>query len=162
MWYLHVYAISAFVLWVLHVCTLYALNVMWVLHVNASLLQLLRIIFLKCYADLNSSCNLSTLQGQYKNDMLGLTFDNISPLLPPLSGEQILKEHFQIDLSWDKWWDNAMVFANIFVFRLVFFINIKLSEKVLPHLHTFYAKHTARWRTQKPSTKMTIPVISYD
>jgi hypothetical protein len=90
--------------------------------------------------------------------MLGLTFDNLSPLLPPLSGEQILRENFQIDLSWNKWWDNAMVFANIIVFRMIFFINIKLSEKVLPHLHTFYAKKTARWRTSKLSTKMNLAV----
>ena len=91
--------------------------------------------------------------------MLGLTFDNLSPLLPPLTGEQILKEHFQIDLSWNMWWDNAMVFANIVVFRLIFFINIKLSEKVLPHLHAFYAKKTARWRTPKPSNKTHMPVV---
>ena len=105
--------------------------------------------------------NCIYVQGQYKNDLLGLTFDNISPLLPPLSGEQVLRENFQIDLSWNMWWDNAMVFANIFAYRLIFFINIKLSEKVIPHLRAFYAKHSARWQTRahKPSTKTVIPII---
>eukprot|EP00250_Pteridium_aquilinum_P018713 c24179_g1_i1 orf=516-2765(-) len=98
------------------------------------------------------------LQGQYKNDLLGLQFDNVSPLLPPLSGEQILRDNFQIDLSWNKWWDTVMVFLNIFAYRLIFFINIKLNEKVTPHLRAFYTKHASRWRAQRPSAKTVIPV----
>lgn len=104
------------------------------------------------------SFNYWALRGQYKNDYLGLVFDNVSPLLPPITGEQILRENFQMDLSWDKWWDNAMVFVSIVAYRLIFFMNIKLSEKVTPHIRAFYAKHTARWRSRRPSAKTIIPV----
>ncbi|KAH7438230.1 hypothetical protein KP509_04G006500 [Ceratopteris richardii] len=104
------------------------------------------------------SFNYWALQGQYKNDLLGLEFDNVSPLLPPITGEHIVTVNFQVDLSWNKWWDTAMVFANIIAFRLLFFINIKLSEKIAPHIYAFYSKHTARWRGGRPSAKTVIPV----
>eukprot|EP00250_Pteridium_aquilinum_P008328 c17855_g2_i1 orf=2-2017(-) len=50
------------------------------------------------------SFNYWALQGQYKNDLMGLKFDNVSPLLEPITGEQILRDNFQMNLSWNKWW----------------------------------------------------------
>ncbi|KAH7434945.1 hypothetical protein KP509_06G041600 [Ceratopteris richardii] len=113
--------------------------------------------FLWRYPMFYLSFNHWSLQGQYKNDLLGLEFDNISPLLPPITGEYILSVNFQMDLSWNKWWDNAMVFLNIIAYRIIFFMNIKLSERFIPHIYAFYLKHTARWRSRS-STKTVIPV----
>ncbi|MCO5612117.1 hypothetical protein L7F22_066379 [Adiantum nelumboides] len=101
------------------------------------------------------SFNYWALQGQYKNDLLGLEFASRDGLSPPLSGEQILRESFQIDLSWNKWWDTAIVFVNIAVYRCIFFVNIKLSEKVAPHMRAFYMKHISR--ASKPTTKKDKP-----
>lgn len=105
------------------------------------------------------SFNYWALQGQYKNDLLGLQFDNKIPGFPPLSGEYILQEYFQIDLSWNKWWDAAIVLANILIYRMIFFVNIKLNEKVMPYLRAFYAKHIVHPTSRKSSIKKTIRPI---
>jgi hypothetical protein len=73
----------------------------------------------------------------------------VNPLLPHITGKQILTDYFQIDLSWNKWWDIAMVFANVVAFRAIFFMNIKLSESVTPHVHAFCAKHLMWWKQIK-------------
>ncbi|MCO5611445.1 hypothetical protein L7F22_065698 [Adiantum nelumboides] len=104
------------------------------------------------------SFNYWALQGQYKNDYLGLHFDNVSPLLPPITGEQIITEKFQIDLSWNKWWDTAMIYVFIIMYRFIFFLNIKLNEKATPYVRAFLTKQTAQWRSQKLSSKTVIPV----
>ncbi|KAH7277192.1 hypothetical protein KP509_39G038400 [Ceratopteris richardii] len=97
------------------------------------------------------SFNYWALQGQYKNDLLGLDFGSRDGLSPPLKGEQILRENFQIDLSWNKWWDCAMVFVNLVAYRCIFFINIKLSERFMPHVRAFYMRHISR--VSKPKTQ---------
>lgn len=105
------------------------------------------------------SFNYWALQGQYKNDLLGLQFESKDGLSPPLSGEQILRDSFQIDLSWNKWWDTAVVFSNILVYRAIFFINIKLNEKMTPYLRAFYMRHIARLsaKTSKPVWVLQVP-----
>lgn len=107
------------------------------------------------------SFNYWALQGQYKNDLIGIEFDNKVPGLPPLAGEYVLTQFFQIDPSWNKWWDNAMIFAFVFTFRAIFFVNIKLSEIVTPHIRAVYAKYTMQSNARKSSAKTTIrPVVT--
>ena len=47
-----------------------------------------------------------------------------------------------------------MVFANIFAFRLIFFINIKLNEKVTPYVRAFYTKHIAWLKLKRHRSKI--------
>lgn len=88
------------------------------------------------------------LQGQYKNDLIGLQFRSRDGL--PISGEVILREFFQINLGWNKWWDNAIVLMNILVYRFIFFVNIKLTEKMMPHIRAFYYRRIRRVSKTKP------------
>eukprot|EP00249_Psilotum_nudum_P028883 c38867_g1_i1 orf=180-2312(-) len=97
------------------------------------------------------SFNYWALQGQYKNDLLGLQFDNKIPGLPPLSGEYIASQMFEIDLSWSKWWDMAMLFANILFYRSIFFLMIKFNEKLAPKLRALCNKGRSRFLRRSPS-----------
>ncbi|KAI6674332.1 hypothetical protein NL676_002238 [Syzygium grande] len=74
------------------------------------------------------------LQGQYQNDLKGLLFDNKSPDLPKIPGEYILVNVFQIDASRSKWVDLTVLFSMIVIYRIIFFIMIKINEDVTPWL----------------------------
>jgi hypothetical protein len=82
----------------------------------------------------------SILQGQYQNDLKGLEFDNQSPDLPKIPGEYILENVFQIDVNRSKWIDLSVLFCMIIVYRLIFFIMIKISEDVTPWVRGFIAR----------------------
>lgn len=79
-------------------------------------------------------------QGQYQNDLRGLVFDNQSPFLPKIPGEYILENVFQIDLKRSKWLDLSVLFGMIFVYRLLFFVMIKISEDVTPWIRGYIAR----------------------
>mgnify|MGYP006950757764 FL=1 len=89
--------------------------------------------------------NISFLivQGQYKNDLLGLQFQRQDGL-PPIPGEQILRQNFQVESRWSEWWDLMVVFINVFAYRVIFFISIKS----IPYTQSFWRKfRTGRNRT---------------
>ncbi|KAI4374438.1 hypothetical protein MLD38_012432 [Melastoma candidum] len=80
------------------------------------------------------------LQGQYQNDLQGLIFDNQSPDLPRIPGEYILEYIFQIDVHRSKWIDLSVIFCMIVIYRLIFFIMIKINEDVTPWVRGYLAK----------------------
>lgn len=80
------------------------------------------------------------LQGQYQNDLKGLMFDNQSPDLPKISGEYILEYVFQIDVNRSKWADLSVLFSMIIIYRIIFFIMIKISEDVTPWVRGWIAR----------------------
>ena len=84
------------------------------------------------------------MQGQYKNDLVGLQFQSQYGSAP-IPGEQILRENFQVESKWNQWWDLSVVFLFVFVFRGVFFITIKS----LPHVQAFYTKFRTRRNVSK-------------
>ncbi|KAG9442028.1 hypothetical protein H6P81_017882 [Aristolochia fimbriata] len=90
------------------------------------------------------------LQGQYQNDLKGLIFDNQSPDLPKIPGEYILKNVFQIDVNRSKWWDLSVLFSMIVIYRILFFLMIKISEDVTPWMRGYLARRRFQ---QKKSNK---------
>ncbi|KAK1317871.1 ABC transporter G family member 15 [Acorus calamus] len=72
------------------------------------------------------------LQGQYKNDLIGLEFDNLLPGSPKLSGEYIIKQIFGMNLNHSKWWDMAAIFIILISYRLLFFFILKFKERASP------------------------------
>ncbi|XP_038687282.1 ABC transporter G family member 11-like [Tripterygium wilfordii] len=80
------------------------------------------------------------LQGQYQNDLKGLLFDNQSPDLPKIPGEYILEKVFQIDVNRSKWVDLSVIFSMIVIYRILFFIMIKISEDVTPWIRGYIAR----------------------
>lgn len=67
------------------------------------------------------------LQGQYQNDLLGLTFDNGS-----ITGEQLVRDVFQIDMNRSKWADLSVIFAMVIMYRIIFLLCIKIKENITP------------------------------
>ncbi|KAF9664274.1 hypothetical protein SADUNF_Sadunf17G0139000 [Salix dunnii] len=92
------------------------------------------------------------LQGQYQNDLRGLLFDNQSPDLPKIPGEYILENIFQIDVHRSKWIDLSVIFSMIVIYRIIFFIMIKISEDVTPWIRGYIAR---RRMQQKNGTQNT-------
>jgi hypothetical protein len=95
---------------------------------------------------------MKTFQGQYQNDLKGLLFDNQSPDLPKIPGEYILENVFQINVYRSKWVDLSVLFSMIFVYRIIFFIMIKISEDVTPWFRGYIAR---RRMQQKNGTQNT-------
>ncbi|XP_062026054.1 ABC transporter G family member 1-like [Rosa rugosa] len=72
-------------------------------------------------------------QGFYKNEFEGLTFPSNQAGGPPIiTGEEILKSIWQMEMGYSKWVDLAILFGMVIVYRLMFFGIIKTSEKVAP------------------------------
>lgn len=79
-------------------------------------------------------------QGQYQNDLKGLLFENQSPELPQIPGEYILENVFQINVRRSKWIDLSVIFSMIIIYRIIFFLMIKISEDVTPWIRGLIAR----------------------
>ncbi|KAK2969265.1 hypothetical protein RJ640_004059 [Escallonia rubra] len=72
-------------------------------------------------------------QGFYKNEFEGLTFPNEQARGPPsITGEEILRTMWQVEMGYSKWMDVAIVFGMVILYRLMFLGIIKTIEKVKP------------------------------
>ncbi|RLN18038.1 ABC transporter G family member 11-like [Panicum miliaceum] len=89
------------------------------------------------------------LQGQYQNDLKGLVFNNQDDELPKIPGEYILENVFQIDVNRSKWLDLAVLFSMIVIYRLLFFVMIKISEDVTPWVRGYIARRRVQNRRQR-------------
>ena len=105
--------------------------------------------------DRNNECDAWTafliliLQGQYQNDLKGLVFNNQDDELPKIPGEYILENVFQIDVNRSKWLDLAVLFSMIVIYRLLFFVMIKISEDVTPWVRGYIARRRVQNRRQR-------------
>ncbi|KAI3883791.1 hypothetical protein MKX03_010591 [Papaver bracteatum] len=69
-------------------------------------------------------------EGFYKNEFQGLQFPNNQiGGSSTISGEEILKNIWQMPTGYSKWVDLAVLFGMVVLYRLMFFSIIKLSEK---------------------------------
>ncbi|CAK9156367.1 unnamed protein product [Ilex paraguariensis] len=92
------------------------------------------------------------LQGQYQNDLNGLVFDNQSPGLPKIPGEYILENIFQIDVNRSKWVDLSVIFCMIIIYRIFFFIMIKINEDVTPWIGGYIARRRMQQKNGNQNT----------
>lgn len=92
------------------------------------------------------------LQGQYQNDLVGLIFDNQSPDLPKIPGEYILENVFQIDVHRSKWIDLSVLFSMIIIYRIIFFIVIKVNEDVTPWVRGYIARRRFQHKNANQNT----------
>ncbi|KAL6227725.1 hypothetical protein ACLB2K_001682 [Fragaria x ananassa] len=84
-------------------------------------------------------------QGFYKNEFEGLTFPNNQAggsLI--ITGEEILKNIWEMEMSYSKWVDLAILFGMVILYRLMFFGIIKASEKVTPIIKAFMVRVTVK------------------
>ncbi|KAJ9160188.1 hypothetical protein P3X46_025612 [Hevea brasiliensis] len=92
-------------------------------------------------------------QGLFKNEFEGLTFPNndqagrLQEGSSTLSGEEILRIRWQADLSCSKWVDLAILLGMVVLYKLLFLVIIKTTEKVKPMIAAFVSvppKQTAQ------------------
>ncbi|KAL3653352.1 ABC transporter G member 12 [Castilleja foliolosa] len=97
------------------------------------------------------------LQGAYKNDMIGIEFDSPVAGGPKLKGEEVITSLLGISLSHSKWWDLVAVAVILVAYRLLFFTILKLKEKAMPMLKTYYSNQTLHHMKKRPSFRKTPP-----
>lgn len=68
------------------------------------------------------------MQGGFKNEMLGLTFDPLIAGNPKLTGEYVLTNMYGLSLDHSKWLDLLALHLLIVIYRIVFFLVLKLKE----------------------------------
>ncbi|MCO5593706.1 hypothetical protein L7F22_047723 [Adiantum nelumboides] len=66
----------------------------------------------------------------YNNDFQGLVFENNVMGGPPLTGEEILKTRFDMYVEYSKWWAVFVLICMAFTYRFLFFLIIKLRERL--------------------------------
>ncbi|XP_002529514.3 ABC transporter G family member 15 [Ricinus communis] len=93
-----------------------------------------------------------SVQGQFKNDMIGLEFDPMVPGDSKLRGEEVLQKYYGIDLKWSKWWDLGAVLFLSLCHRVFFFMVLKYKEKVRFLLSRHNSTETIKHLAQKPSS----------
>ncbi|AAF97264.1 Contains similarity to ATP dependent transmembrane transporter protein (wh3) from Bombyx mori gb/AF229609 and contains an ABC transporter PF/00005 domain. ESTs gb/Z18062, gb/AI999375, gb/N96732, gb/F14058, gb/AV528782, gb/AV559526, gb/AV556190, gb/AV562800, gb/AV559560, gb/AV523165, gb/AV565094, gb/AV566285 come from this gene [Arabidopsis thaliana] len=91
------------------------------------------------------------LQGQYQNDLRGLTFDSQGSAFK-IPGEYVLENVFQIDLHRSKWINLSVILSMIIIYRIIFFIMIKTNEDVTPWVRGYIARRRMK---QKNGTQNT-------
>lgn len=87
------------------------------------------------------SFNRYAYQGLYKNEFKGLTFPTDQTGGPAtISGEEILRKKWQMEMAYSKWVDLAILVGMIALYRLLFLIIIKTTEKVMPLIKAFMSR----------------------
>ncbi|KAI3789051.1 hypothetical protein L2E82_01838 [Cichorium intybus] len=83
------------------------------------------------------------LQGLYKNEFAGLKFPEYLGGPPTMDGEMILKGVLQIEMGYSKWVDLGILFGMVFVYRVILFGTIKITERLKPVIRAFLLSCTS-------------------
>jgi len=76
-------------------------------------------------------------QGFYKNEFIGLTFPNNQIGGPPIiDGQMILKDIWQVNISYSKWVDLGVLIGMVVFYRILFLLIIKITEKLKPMIRS--------------------------
>ncbi|KAF3632129.1 ABC transporter G family member 11 [Capsicum annuum] len=69
-------------------------------------------------------------QGMFKNEFEGLLFtDNVDGNTHTISGEDVLRERWQVEMAYSKWMDLIILVGILILYRLVFLLIVKTNEK---------------------------------
>lgn len=71
-------------------------------------------------------------QGMFKNEFEGLTFPNQAGGPRTIPGEQILRDRWQVEMGVSKWVDLAILLGMVVLYRILFLVIIKTTEKIKP------------------------------
>ncbi|CAL4994678.1 unnamed protein product [Urochloa decumbens] len=76
------------------------------------------------------------VQGFYKNEFMGLSFpsDQLVESNVTISGVQVLKSKLQVEMGYSKWVNLAILCGMMVLYRLIFFVLVKIAEEIGPKL----------------------------
>ncbi|XP_047042706.1 ABC transporter G family member 1-like [Lolium rigidum] len=82
------------------------------------------------------------VQGLYKNEFMGLTFpsDQLVQANTTISGIQVLQEKLEVEMGYSKWVDILILFGMMVIYRLIFFVVVKIGEEVRPKMRKMRRK----------------------
>ncbi|XP_027923670.1 ABC transporter G family member 15-like [Vigna unguiculata] len=80
------------------------------------------------------------VQGEYKNDMLGVEFDPLLPGDAKVSGEKVLLLVLGVPLDHNKWWDLTALATLLLVHRVVLYLVLRFVKRAKSPNLWFYAK----------------------
>ncbi|GMI99417.1 ARABIDOPSIS THALIANA WHITE-BROWN COMPLEX HOMOLOG PROTEIN 11, CUTICULAR DEFECT AND ORGAN FUSION 1 [Hibiscus trionum] len=81
-------------------------------------------------------------QGFYKNEFEGLTFpNNLAGGPPTITGDEILRSFWQVEMGYSKWIDAAILLGMVAVYRFMFWGIISAVEKVKPMIRAYMTVH---------------------
>ncbi|KAB5516060.1 hypothetical protein DKX38_026708 [Salix brachista] len=70
-------------------------------------------------------------QGMFKNEFEGLTFTSNQAGWPQtIHGERILRDQWQVEMGLSKWVDLAILLGMVVLYRILFLVIIKTTEKI--------------------------------
>ncbi|KAL3814394.1 hypothetical protein ACJIZ3_015662 [Penstemon smallii] len=70
-------------------------------------------------------------QGLYKNEFENRRFSNDQLGGPrTIDGETILRDIWQVEMDYSKWIDLAILFGMVVLYRIIFFVVVKIGEKI--------------------------------
>lgn len=84
-------------------------------------------------------------------------FDNRTPDLPKIPGEYVLENVFQIDVNRSKWVDLSVIFSMIIVYRIIFFVMIKINEDVTPWVGGYIARRRIQYKNRNQNYTTVAP-----
>nr|XP_017191714.1 ABC transporter G family member 12-like [Malus domestica] len=94
-----------------------------------------------------------SIQGQYKNDMIGLEFDPLVVGDPKLKGEDVLLHLYGINPEVSKWWDLAALACLLLCVKVIFYLLLKYKERASLSIHKLFAKATFQHHSKRGSLK---------
>ncbi|VAH15468.1 unnamed protein product [Triticum turgidum subsp. durum] len=100
------------------------------------------------------------LKGAYKNDLLGLEFEPMTPGGEKLTGEFIITNMMGLSVSYSKWLDLAMIFILLLAYRITFFFVLKVKEAAAPYLRVAYTRFTVKRLERRASFRESLAMTS--
>lgn len=102
--------------------------------------------------------DMYALQGMYLNEFEGLTFENFvldgKKIGPPIPGWYVIREMYGIKTKMGKWEDLAVLFGMIFVYRIIFFVCIKLSENLGPFVRSKFTQYRTNKKLSRKQSEL--------
>lgn len=92
--------------------------------------------------------------------MIGLEFEAPLGGQPKMKGEVVLTSILGVSLKHSKWWDLGAVAGILLVYRVIFLLVVKLKERAVPLLHSYYTNRTLTHLSSRPSFRITLPFPS--
>lgn len=90
------------------------------------------------------------LQGMYQNEFLGVTFNSLFPGFH-VTGDKVIVENYQINIQRNKWWDLGILASMVVIYRVIFFLCIKMNEDVQPFIRLLIARYSSKYLARKKS-----------
>ncbi|CAN0907802.1 ABC transporter G family member 15 [Linum grandiflorum] len=92
-------------------------------------------------------------QGNMKNDMMGLEFDNAIPGRPKIKGETILENTYGVNLRYSKWLDVIALLCLLIAYKLLLVVSLYYKRKESSPFKRFFSRK--RSQIQHPKSLIT-------